>query len=256
MPDAETLAQIYGGDSNYAHDIQAATEDEGTNNGGVSYEQNPVISWLKRLPKGTFLDYGCGHGKLLSESIKLGWNSIGIEYSPEFAALVQNKTGAKIYLANNTSSLQQTADVLHIGDVLEHLTEINIQFPQILSLLKPNGILLAQGPLDANFNFFFLVTKWARKLYKGKNSEIQPQHVIIATKKGQLALFERFGLKKQEFTIYEEEHPAPAKICARELLQPRTVAMYSLRKFSKAMSSLRADEWGNRYFFAGIKLEK
>lgn len=247
MPDAETLEQMYGGNSNYAYDIQANSLDS------ISYEHNPVVSWLKRLPIGTFLDYGCGHGKLLLESVKTGWKSIGIEYNPEFATLVQKKTGCEIYLANDISIIENSADVLHLGDVLEHLTNINIQFPQILRLLKSNGTLLAQGPLDANFNLFLLAVKYAKKIYKGNNNEIQPQHVIMATKKGQIALFERFGLNTKEYTIYEEAHPAPERISGKQLLQPRVVGLYGLRKLSKAMSSLRYKEWGNRYFYAGVK---
>jgi SAM-dependent methyltransferase len=248
MPDAETLEQIYGNSSNYAQYLQCNGEGE-----KLDYENGPVVRWLKSLSRGTFLDYGCGHGNLLLEAVKLGWKSIGVEYNQEFADLLRNIRGVEIFTADNVSNLEYSVDVLCLGDVLEHLTDINTQFQGILRLLKPNGILLAQGPLDANFNLFFLILKWARTFYKGKNNEIQPQHVIMATRKGQMALFERFGLIRQEFTIYEEWHPAPSEICGRQFLQPRTLGMYSLRKLSRAISSLRTNEWGNRYFYAGIK---
>lgn len=250
MPDADTLEQLYGSDSNYMEYLLSGSESE-----DHDYEDSQIKGWLERLSVGTFIDYGCGHGKLLTEAEKIGWKAVGIEYDRSFASMVEKKIGVEVFSVSKIGELEGKADVLFLGDVLEHLTEINVQFPNILRLLKPNGVLLAEGPLEANFNLFFFILKYVRKFYKGKNDNLQPQHVIMATRKGQLKLFERFGLEIREFTVFENEHPAPVKLYGKQFINPRMVGMYGLRKLSKVLSLMKSEKWGNRYFFAGTKLK-
>lgn len=54
---------------------------------------------------------------------------------------------------------EPVVDVLHLGDMIEHLTDLEHQFPEILRLIKPGGYLLAQGPLEAGPNLFTSVLK-------------------------------------------------------------------------------------------------
>ncbi len=74
-----------------------------------------------------------------------------------------NKTSAQKSLpASKLSHANRLADVLHLGDVIEHMTKINEQMPEILKLIKPGGFLIAQGPLEANFNVFTLGIRLSR----------------------------------------------------------------------------------------------
>jgi hypothetical protein len=36
-----------------------------------------------------------------------------------------------------------------------------------------------------------------------------------------------------------------------DVMCPRTVGLYLLRRYSRAVSALRPGTWGNRYFYAG-----
>src|SRR5262249_20337851 len=71
MPDAETLALMYGIDYD-----QFLSVGEGMS--GITGAEE-VIRWLNMNQGGTFIDYGCGAGHLLQEVAKLGWRAIGVE---------------------------------------------------------------------------------------------------------------------------------------------------------------------------------
>ena len=78
------------------------------------------------------------------------------------------------------------------------MTNINEQMPVVLKLIKPGGLLIAQGPLEANFNIFTMGVRLSRSLRPNSKSELAPYHVMLATKQGQEECFRRFDLVKQE----------------------------------------------------------
>jgi hypothetical protein len=79
-----------------------------------------------------------------------------------------------------------------------------------------------------------------------------PYHVIQATVQGQLRLFEKAGLETVEYRVSEVTWPAPAKLTARVLHEPRSLILYSLRRVSQAVSAVAPQRLGNRYFSSGV----
>lgn len=246
MPDDETLAHMYGTDYATAVAGEPGAEDED------SKDPQRVVEWLKKEKPGTFVDYGCGGGQLLVEAARLDWRSIGIEFDKEVAKRVERETGAQVVTVEELDSLGHAfADVLHLGDVIEHMTDLERQMPEILKLIKPGGLLLAQGPLEANANLFITGLRLARNLRKAGRTEIAPYHVLLATRRGQRYFFERFGLTELEFYMSEISWPAPSRCSLSDLKRPRHAALFLLRRLSVIGSRLRPNAWGNRYFYAG-----
>ena len=242
MPDAETLQRMYGPE--YAelfhnHENMGGPEDAAR-----------VVEWLGREGGGTFLDYGCGAGHLLREALGAGWKAVGVELDERVAEHVARRTGAKV-VSEPGALRSESADVLHLGDVIEHLTDVNRQVPEILKLLRPGGLLLAQGPLENNANLFNFVVRLSRVLRPGRRTEMAPYHVMLATAKGQREFFRRFGLTELEYSVRELSWPAPRKISFGDVRRPRSVGLFVMRRLSQAGSALRPGRWGNRYFFAG-----
>lgn len=241
MPDATLLAEMYG--TGYTQD--------GESEGQIEDPKEPqrVLDLLRSLPAGTFVDYGCGNGELLLAAQNEGWKAIGVEFNVEVSRAVSKRTGAQVF----TVPLQPdfpAADVLHLGDVIEHLTRLDEQMPEILRLIKPGGLLLAQGPLEANASLFTSVLAMTRRLRNGHRTEMAPYHVLLATASGQREFFRRFGLAEIGFTLREVAWPAPAGLSLSNL-QPRTVGLFALRRISQAISSLAPHRLGNRYFYVG-----
>jgi hypothetical protein len=202
------------------------------------------------------VDYGCGRGELLPEAARRGWKAVGVELVEDVALETTRRTGQTVVTVETVSSWYGSADVLHLGDVLEHLTEMETEMPRILSLLKPGGLLLAQGPLEANGNLYTWILRLARWPRRHELIEMPPFHVTLATLRGQRALFRRFGLTTVEERVSEVWWPAPDRVSLRDLPRPRTVGLYLLRLASRGLSRARPRVWGNRYRYAGRRVAR
>ncbi|HWB00549.1 MAG TPA: class I SAM-dependent methyltransferase [Pirellulales bacterium] len=242
MPDAQTLALMYGPE--YVQDFSG---------GAVFDPKEPlrVIHQLSTESPGTFVDYGCGEGALLAEAAKRGWTAIGIEFDDDVARRTAERTETRVVGLAEGESLGACADVLHLGDVIEHLTDLNAQMPRILQLLKPGGLLLAQGPLEGNANLFSSTVQTARRLRPARRTEMAPYHVLLATASGQRTFFKRFGLSEVQYSVSEVAWPAPARLRFADWCRPRALALFTLRKLSQGISQLQPNRWGNRYFYVG-----
>jgi 2-polyprenyl-3-methyl-5-hydroxy-6-metoxy-1,4-benzoquinol methylase len=246
MPDPGMLQQMYGPgyESAFSDSVNGNVEDP--------KEPHKCIEWLRSRGTGTFLDYGCGAGVLLEEAAKVGWRPVGVELDSQVARRVEERTGFCVLTASAAdSSARHMADILHLGDVLEHLTEMENQLPKILRLIKPGGVLLAQGPLEGNFNFLAACLGLSRHLRPWHRTEMAPYHVLMATSKGQRLLFHRFGLSELEYLLREVAWPAPSKLTIRDIARPKQAILFALRRLSVGLSALNSKKWGNRYFYAG-----
>lgn len=231
MPDAETLALMYGTDYEQFLSVEESMS-------GMAGKEE-VFRWLGLNKPGIFIDYGCGAGHLLREVVKRGWRAVGVELDERIAE--KYGAGDESLIVTNPSKLssERKADILHLGDVIEHLTDPDVQIPRIFGLLKKGGLLLAQGPLEANPNLFLTAMRWARFLRGRRTVEMPPYHVIQATANGQRAFFTRFGLAELAFTIHEVSWPAPGRLAMSDLLNPRVVALFSARRVSQFVSGFR-----------------
>ena len=242
MPDDETLREMYG--PTYAMNFASGPSIDDPK------EPERVLAWLAKSPRGTFIDYGCGEGKLLSEAQKLGWEVIGVEFVEDVARQLERRLNVKVMTSKEALDAKGIADVVHLGDVIEHMTKINEQMPQVLNLIKPSGVLIAQGPLEGHFNLFTLVIRWAHSVRRSRTTEMAPYHVMLATRAGQEQCFSRFGLTSLEFLLSEVAWPAPGHLSKSELKNPRSIVLFFLRRLSQAISGINR-KWGNRYFYVG-----
>ena len=248
MPGAATLAQMYG--------PQYLTAFDSNQNGLVDdpKQVTRTIDVLRTLGGGTLLDYGCGTGRVLREAAKLaGWLAVGLEFDEAVARETERQTGLRI--VHDPSDLQREGiapvDVLHLGDVIEHLTDLDHQMPEILGLLKPGGVILAQGPLEGNDRVLLGLIKLARLLGRGGAREGAPYHVMLATAQGQLEFFHRFGLEDIEYVVSEVDWPCPSQIKLGDLKRPRVLTLFAARKLSRLVGRFSPSNSGNRYYYAG-----
>jgi len=242
MPDARDLESMYGTSYGSSSRPDAVADPR---------EPRWVLDWLDRLPASSFVDYGCAGGELLVEAASRGWKTLGVELTPEVVEETSRWTGLPVLTVEGALENGACADVLHLGDVLEHLTDLDREMPRILSLIKPGGLLLAQGPLEANGNLFTWTLRLARSMRGRPAIEMPPYHVVLATVEGQWALFRRFGLSAVEERVTEVSWPAPSRLSLSDLARPRSIGLFSLRLASRALSRLSSGRWGNRYRYAG-----
>jgi SAM-dependent methyltransferase len=248
MPDERVLERMYGPD--YA--------GRGPKDGDVDgvCDRDWVASWLrKRSPlDGPFVDYGCGHGELLAVGRAAGCKVAGVEFGAEVALRAAQSSGERVFAAGepDLSELDGRVAVLHLGDVIEHLTRPYALLREILRLLGPDGVLLAQGPLEAQANLFNVFLRAKRVWSKDTPANLPPYHVLLATAVGQRALFERLGLRQVEFLQSEVDWPAPSRFSPAMLRQPRAASLYFARRLSRRVSAFAPNYLGNRYCYAGV----
>lgn len=250
MPTAHDLERFYSQDYQDAHYPEADLKRA---------RSSSAARWLRERTRrgealGTFLDYGCGSGALLEAAREMGWHLRGVEMDERVAHKVAAPIGAPVVSDPSTWD-GPVADVLYLGDVLEHLPQLNEQMPQILRLLKPGGFLLAQGPLENNASLFqaaLSLSRLARRRGRASLPGIQPPyHVMLATAHGQSALFKRFGLEPERFMVREISWPAPARLAPHDFKNPRRMGLFYARRLSQMISRTRPNQWGNWYFYAG-----
>jgi SAM-dependent methyltransferase len=235
MPDADALASMYGTD--YAG--EEVTADQQRFDGWV-------IDRLAGRPTGTFLDYGCGDGRLLERVRDAGWRVAGVEFDPEVAAAVSRRLDSPVVVPDEAGSLPPV-DVVHLGDVIEHLTDPPPILRQVLDALRPAGTLLAQGPLEGNLNLFTVAVR-ASGLLRRSEVSMPPFHVVLATARGQRALFERLGLRTIAFEVEEIAWPAPSHRPG----SAKGTALWAARKASQGATALVGGRTGNRYRYEGV----
>ncbi len=244
MPDENDLAKMYGEDYGQFLDVETAHSG---NDGS-----RRVLDHLATLKPGNFLDYGCGAGSLLRAVSELGWNCFGVDFDRSNTTRIREKK--EIHVVSDLSDYDGAIcfDVVHFGDVLEHLTDVNSQIPPILEHLSTGGAMIAQGPLEANANLFLYGLR-LKRLLRSTDSTMPPYHVSLATARGQRTFFERFGLTEAEFSVFETAHPAPEKLTTALLANPRLAALWAMRSTSRMVSSIWPGSMGNRYFYIGHK---
>jgi len=244
MPDAEALARMYGPTYASVGGDDVSLEDP--------KQPERLLSVLGRREPGQFVDFGCGSGSLLVRARGLGWNAVGVEFDAEVAGKVAVDSGCSVLLGIEGLLASSTrADVLHLGDVVEHLTTPGEVLKKLMGALAPGGWLVSQGPLEAGPCLFATTLRKARSLRAARPVEMPPYHVLQATVSGQRKLFDRVGLETLEFLVTEVDWPAPSRLSWEVMGNPRSLALLGLRRLSRAASSLSHGRLGNRYFYIG-----
>lgn len=244
MPDATCLTKLYGPDYAGRFEDPYVVEDPKA----LTW----VVDVLRRRP-GSLVDFGCGQGRLLGAILSVCPERAGVELDARVAATVSERTGVRVWTLGEVEegSLPQF-DYVHLGDVIEHLTTPFETVSLALTMLRPGGLLLAQGPLEGNRSLFTSALWLSQWVKRGSIRDDLPTHVLLATARGQARLFERLGLAAVELDIYEVDWPAPSRLRRSDLRHPRTVLLYAARRASKALSR-PLDGWGNRYVYAGVR---
>ncbi|MCW2990130.1 MAG: hypothetical protein JWM73_724 [Solirubrobacterales bacterium] len=244
MPSPGVLSRMY----------DATYDAHGPDDAGLLPTMALTLAALAQLPRGRFLDYGCGSGALVVAAAGQGWDAEGVEFDPDVCARLRSRTGRPMMSRDSALSGRHVPyDVINLGDVLEHLTDPLAELLALRPLLAPGGTLLAQGPLEANPHVFFGVLQAAARARRRDPAEIPPYHVTLATADGQLRLFGRAGLRTLSYRVSEVAWPAPERLTRSVIGDQRQLGLFALRRISKAGTRLAPARWawGNRYAFAG-----
>lgn len=215
------------------------------------------ISIIKNHAKApiSILDFGCGDGGFLSAMQKEGFICTGVEFSDQLvkklrSAFPQNK----FYSIAEFFETEEKYDCIHLGDVLEHMTQPGETINSLSKKLKNDGFFFIEGPIEHNSsvgyyfrkNYFSLM----KKLKPSRVVEGRPYHTFLANKKNQLNFFKKMGFQTKSIEIYETPWPFPDRLANAKT--PKLFLEYAVGQISLIISSF-IPGWGNRFYYTGIK---
>jgi 2-polyprenyl-3-methyl-5-hydroxy-6-metoxy-1,4-benzoquinol methylase len=207
LPTAQTFEKMYCKEK--YHDLHY--------NECLSDHYNEARKLLQRLessPK-KVLDFGCGMGFFLKSIKQDGHSCIGVEFNQAVARAAADASGCQV-LSFETFCDEfdyEYFDVIHLGDVLEHLPQPLDMLNSILPYLKNQGILFVEGPLETNPSLVFwsaaLFGFFKRLVMPFKVREGIPTHLFRTAAEEQLRFFTRlnFDVRLEYWKVYETGWP-------------------------------------------------
>lgn len=234
--------------------ITRVTKDEGESSFGLRFPYKLHLSQMGSAPQGEMLDLGCGNGAFIAYAKTCNLKVDGVEFGAEQVHALQAAfPDHSFFTVDDFLRSEKKYALIRMSNVLEHLTDPKDFMQQVCSKLLPNGILLAEGPLERNKSF----ARWIRSMYfklrSSRKSDHAPTHITLVTAAAQKKFFQDLNLKTESFQITEKPWPYPEKWGAVNGLG--SFFKYVLARFSMFVSALMPG-WGNCFFYVGRKTEE
>ena len=154
-----------------------------------NYTLKGKLDLIEKLQKGrgSILDIGCGTGEFLNVCSRAGWNTIGIEPSPEASKFAKEQYKLDVRDEEALKSLKEASyDVISMWHVLEHVPHLNERVGELKRLLKPAGYLIVAVPNCSSRDAAKYGANWA--------AYDVPRHLYHFTPKDIRMLFGKHGM--------------------------------------------------------------
>jgi len=207
LPDQQCIEKMY--QKTHYHDIHYQDISASV------YSKSVDLLCLYASSGSSVLDYGCGYGVFLREARFQGFHPIGIEIDPSAISAASKLSGCPVFSLDEFERRysDQRFDVIHLGDVLEHLPDPFSALSNLLQWLKPSGLLYVEGPLEINPSPVY----FASRFFGGVMHYFRPErialgvptHLFRTSASAQSAFFSnRFpGLRAEYWRVFETGWP-------------------------------------------------
>ena len=144
------------------------------------------------VPSGRLLDVGCGHGLLLDEARRRGYDTVGLELSREGARHARETLGLDVrevplegFSEGRNGDSPGEFEAIVLADVLEHLDDPVAAIDRCAYLLKPGGALCIVTPDPSSLTARLAGSRWWGYL---------PAHTVLLPRKTLRELVSAAGL--------------------------------------------------------------
>jgi SAM-dependent methyltransferase len=161
---------------------------------------------------GRLLDFGCGNGAFLIAARTAGFESEGVELDEKAREQAAANSGCAVSAFEAVRAEGRRYDVIHLGDVLEHLPAPAQAMRDLEPLLAEGGLFFVEGPLEDNRSLVLLAARLFGSLKKMRgrplHGDLPPFHLFRATARAQRAFFEQgLGYEVKAFKVWESGWP-------------------------------------------------
>jgi len=221
------------------------------------YKFDLIRKFANQQPSIKVLDYGCGNANFILNANHYGIRCDGTEFNPMHVEILRKEIResqfftVEDFLAGKTPKY----DVIHLSNVLEHLDKPVTIIENIVSQLNPNGILLVEGPIEANFSpaqltrhWYFSVRKFLQPTWLPTHA---PTHIFFSNYQNQQDFFKKIpALTQLHYEAKDEPWPYPE---FKEQAQGiGGNVKYLIGQVSKKLSVINPT-WGNTFIYVGRK---
>ncbi|MEO5989404.1 MAG: class I SAM-dependent methyltransferase [Candidatus Eisenbacteria bacterium] len=155
QPEGESLARLYWAEY-FSVDYRCGRSDTHSFDESAFRDENAGL--LKRFepykPKAgpaRLSEVGCASGWLLKHASERGWQARGVELSEH---AVKHALGIGVEVVQGTLEdakyADASADLLYMGDVLEHVSDCGATMREAVRVLAPGGAFFLRGPITTH----------------------------------------------------------------------------------------------------------
>jgi 2-polyprenyl-3-methyl-5-hydroxy-6-metoxy-1,4-benzoquinol methylase len=184
-----------------------------------------------------------------------GFSCTGVEYDGKLVNRLRSLDVNSNYFTVDEFSKEADNtefDLVHLGDVLEHIAEPRQMLIGLSRRLRrPGGIIMIEGPLEDNTHLALFVRKSVSTILSsiGRGaSNHAPYHVTFWNAENQLRLFEECGFQTLTYEVSEQAWPYPSSVGA----SIGSAISYLVGQISIRASKVVPFRWGNRFTYVGI----
>ncbi len=231
IPDKITFKKMYAKDK--YHDNHYAVLDMD------SYRKS--VQLLKKFVSkdALILDYGCGSGGFIKALKEQGLSPFGVEFDSSSVSFLKSNFEIEILSVDEFLSLDKKPlfDVIHLGDVLEHLPNPKEDIEMFLEYLKNDGLLFVEGPIEINPSIVYwsalMFGAIKRLIYPNSVANHPPTHLFRSDAKQQLKFFTQMddNLEILHWHVYETGWPYSKGGALKKFIASISVRIGSLRLF-------------------------
>jgi 2-polyprenyl-3-methyl-5-hydroxy-6-metoxy-1,4-benzoquinol methylase len=147
-PDADHIGRYYESDEYVSHNSAATGLINQAYKMARFFTMRRKVGLLNRLVpgKGRLFDYGCGTGHFLAAAQANGWQVAGVEPNAKAREEATQRVGQPIGSGKLTDVELESCDAITLWHVLEHVHTLNDTLNQLVSRLRPDGVLLIAVP--------------------------------------------------------------------------------------------------------------
>jgi SAM-dependent methyltransferase len=248
LPSPDDFVKMYDQDQYHSQHYQLDEQDT------LSTLLPQVRSFLK--PGGDLLDFGCGTGFFLKTATEAGFHCEGVELDARTREWAAANSGCEVISLGQAVDEKRRYDIIHLGDVLEHLPDPAATLRQLHELLRPDGSFFLEGPLENNASLVYLFSRanGALKKLLGRPllAEFPPFHLFRTNARAQRQFLEKtMGYEVRGFVVVEDGWPY--KIASDRWSKPRSpghavrMAIGNLAVLAAAFARPFGLKLGNRF---------
>lgn len=239
----------------YIHEVNpGGAVDQNSNASRFRKLFNFLEKRVKNAGDFSYLDFGCGvDAETLIFAKSIGCTARGVELTQSAREEAAGRSDCEVLSPNALFNMGNQYDTIFLGDVIEHVYNPRFILGNLKSLLKSDGVIFIQGPLEAATTLSNSLLALKSLLTPGRSSQLPPYHVSLANFNAMKLLLDVSGYTIDWYTITEPLWPANRVFSINSFRSPSSFVFSFTKLLDMAFSKILKDYGTRIYLVAKLK---